>query len=99
MTIAKQCNDVHANILAQMIVHRLLTQYDFRLIWNGYAGFTNTNASNARWLRSLNAFCGPYRTRRGLFVWCDLPKESIFHEFTKQLCKQVWPLFPVTISL
>lgn len=85
MTIAKQCNDVHTNILSQMVIHRLLTQYDFKGHIENLCQIYRRKSS-----LMLNALDHLMPTVRhtlpegGLFVWCDLPQGIDIQVFTKE---------------
>lgn len=85
MTIAKQCNDVHTNISAQMVIHKLLTEFDFPAHLERLRGIYRRKCN-----LMLNALDEKMPTVKhtlpsgGLFVWCDLPEGIDIHEFTQE---------------
>lgn len=84
MTIAKQCNDVHANILAQMVVHRLLTQFDFQAHLERLRSIYRHKCQLM--LNGLDTLMPSVKHTipdGGLFVWCDLPHGVNIFDFTK----------------
>lgn len=75
LVVAKQCSDVHSNILAQMVCERFLTTsntashlYNLQKIYDSKAELM---------INSLQASCGDNlswnRPEGGLFLWCTLP--------------------------
>lgn len=78
MTVAKQCNDVHTNILAQLICHKFITECDLdahiQKLQNIYRG------KSKLMMDSIDAYFSPAVTRTspegGLFLWCTLPEGS-----------------------
>ncbi len=84
MVVAKQGEDVHSNILAQMICYEFMTKYDF-----------NENLAHLRQLYSQKAALAERLLDRyvvpsgitynpvsgGLFIWCKLPENIDMLEF------------------
>lgn len=77
MVVAKQGEDVHTNILCQMICYEFLTKYDFdenlanlRTLYKKKAAFA---------MELLDRYVVPHGityhpTQGGLFIWCTLPE-------------------------
>ena len=85
VTVAKQVNDVHTNILAQMICHRFVTKYDFdahvdrlRALYRQKCHFM---------LEMLDRYFDPRvtftRPQGGLFIWGTLPDEVDMMQFCR----------------
>lgn len=77
MVVCKQTDDVHTNILAQMICHTFITQYDF----SGHlARLRSIYRSRAQQMTQLiDTHLVPHgityhNTQGGLFLWCTLPQ-------------------------
>ena len=85
LVVAKQCSDVHTNILAQMICHRFITEYDLpahiEMLRNLYRAKCRLMADeiDSRFPKSVK------RTtpEGGLFLWCTLPDGSDMPGFCK----------------
>ena len=87
MVVAKQGEDVHTNILAQMICYEFMTRYDF-----------DENLAFLRWLYSrkaqfamdlLDKYVVPtgityLPIQGGLFLWCTLPDGVDMADFCKR---------------
>ena len=76
--IAKQVNDVHTNILSQLICNRFMTEYDFPAhLEHLKAVYTKKSSIFLRELDRLVAGKISYtRPEGGLFVWGELPADA-----------------------
>lgn len=86
MVVAKQGEDVHTNILAQMICHRFLTGFDFKAHLLRLQKIYERKAALAQSL--LDDYLVPkgvsyYPVQGGLFLWCALPERFDMPEFCK----------------
>ena len=86
MIVCKQGEDVHTNILAQIICHEFITKYDFdahlanlRTIYRGKGQLM---------MKLLDEHLAPKITypkvEGGLFIWCRLPEGADMMDFCKQ---------------
>lgn len=87
MVVAKQGEDVHTNILAQMICHKFLTGFDFKAHLLRLQKIYERKASLAQSL--LDKYLVPkgisyYPVQGGLFLWCALPKRFDMPEFCRK---------------
>ncbi len=87
MVVCKQGDDVHTNILAQMICNALMTDYDFdahlenlRTIYRKRAELMMELIETHLVLYGVTY----HRTEGGLFVWCTLPDSMDMQEFCKK---------------
>lgn len=85
--VAKQGEDVHTNILAQMICHRFLTEYDFSRHLESLREIYRHKANLAQSL--LDKYLVPkgisyYPVQGGLFLWCVLPVGIDMPSFCKR---------------
>ena len=78
IVIAKQVNDVHTNILSQIICNRFMTEYDFPAhLEHLKAVYTKKSSIFLRELDRLVAGKISYtRPEGGLFVWGELPVDA-----------------------
>lgn len=96
IVVCKQVSDVHSNILAQMICHRIITEYDFE-----------AHIANLRkiYLRKYNIMADGIRKHfssrirvtepeGGLFVWADLPEGSDMIEFCNKAIERKVAVVP-----
>lgn len=85
LVVAKQCSDVHTNILAQMVCERFLVTsnvashlYNLQKIYDGRATLM---------VNSLTETCGERLSwsvpEGGLFLWCNLPPQVQLTAFCK----------------
>ena len=85
MVVAKQVNDVHTNILAQMIAYNFVTKYDFdahlerlRALYRRKCAFM---------LEQMDKYFDPRvtftRPQGGLFLWATLPENVDMMQFTR----------------
>lgn len=89
-TAIKQTQDVHSNILAQMIAHRFMTEYDFsahlkrlRSLYRQKAEFCEQKAEEC--LMPEISFSRP---AGGLFLWCALPEAIHMPEFCTRAVRE-----------
>lgn len=87
LVVAKQGEDVHTNILAQMICHRFLTEYDFsehlgrlREIYRRKANLAQNLLDEYLVLKGISY----YPVQGGLFLWCVLPSGIDMPSFCKR---------------
>ncbi|MCL2508076.1 MAG: PLP-dependent aminotransferase family protein [Oscillospiraceae bacterium] len=90
MVVAKQGEDVHANILAQMICHEFMTKYDFSENLRNLRRLYSAKAQLAREL--LEEYVVPggvtyHPVEGGLFIWCTLPQEVDMPAFCTRAVK------------
>lgn len=90
MVVAKQGEDVHTNILAQMICHKFLSEYDFDAHLSRLREVYRRKATLAQTL--LDEYLVPkgityYPVEGGLFLWCALPEGIDMTEFCKKAIK------------
>lgn len=96
IVVCKQVSDVHSNILAQMICHRILTEYDFE-----------SHIANLRdiYRRKYNIMAEGIKAHfskkitvtepeGGLFVWADLPEGSDMPDFCKKAIERKVAVVP-----
>lgn len=86
MTVAKQGEDVHTNILAQMICYEFIKD-DFDAHLNMLRDLYRKKAHLM--MDKIEEYLVPqgikyYPIQGGLFVWCDLPKHVNMQEFCSQ---------------
>ena len=86
MTVAKQTEDVHTNLLFQMLCHRFLTECDFDAHISGISELYRKKCDIM-----LNAMakhfpdCVSYtKPDGGLFVWCTLPDSIDLLSFVRE---------------
>jgi len=91
MVVAKQGEDVHSNILAQMICYEFMTKYDFKENLANLRSLYSKKAELAETL--LDKFVVPSgitynHIDGGLFIWCRLPKGVDMLEFCSLAVKE-----------
>lgn len=89
--VAKQGEDVHTNILAQMICYKFLSEYDFDAHLLRLRDIYRRKAALAEKL--LDEYLVPkgityYTVEGGLFLWCALPKGIDMLDFCKETIKK-----------
>lgn len=98
VVIVKQVNDVHSNILAQMICHDFMTKYDFtqhiESLREIYRKKSSLMLDNMR--RCLNPKVTWVEPEGGLFMWCHLPDGVNMMEFCKKAVVNKVALVPGT---
>lgn len=96
VVVAKQVNDVHTNILAQMICHHFVTEYDFtahlerlRALYREKCNFM---------LEQMDKYFDPRvtftRPQGGLFIWATLPEEVDMMQFCRDAVAQKVAVVP-----
>lgn len=85
VVIAKQVSDVHTNILAQMIAHRFVTEYDFQAHLE-YLQFLYKRKCDYM-LEQMDKYFDPKvtytRPQGGLFLWATLPEHVDMMQFCR----------------
>lgn len=86
MTVGKQCEDVHTNILAQMIIEQFLSTSDIEAHIAKIAGIYRRKSQLM--LDCIEQEFAPSITHTtpqgGLFLWCTLPEGADMMEFCRQ---------------
>ena len=86
MVVAKQCSDVHTNILAQMVCERFLISCNMNSHLLGLQKIYKSNA--ALLIKCLEEHTAGRLTWRapqgGMFIWCTLPEGSDMVAFCKK---------------
>ena len=101
IVVCKQVSDVHSNILAQMICHRLLTETDFD------SHLSRLRDIYRRKYRIMADAIEKYfpqdvkvtKPQGGLFIWADLPDRIDMLEFCRQAPAQGVAVVPGTAFL
>lgn len=85
VVVAKQVNDVHTNILAQMIAYNFVTKYDFSAHLKRLRALYRRKCSYM--LEQMDKYFDPRvtftRPQGGLFLWATLPEEVDMMQFTR----------------
>ncbi len=85
VVVAKQVNDVHTNILAQMIAYRFVTEYDFNAHLERLRALYRQKCHYM--LEQMDKYFDPRvsftRPQGGLFLWVTLPEEVDMMQFTR----------------
>ena len=87
MVVAKQGEDVHTNILAQMICYEFMTRYDFD---ENLAFLRRLYSRKAKYaMELLDKYVVPHGIsylpiQGGLFLWCTLPDSVDMPDFCKR---------------
>lgn len=87
MVVAKQGEDVHTNILAQMICYEFMTRYDFD---ENLAFLRKLYSRKAKYaMELLDKYVVPHGIsylpiQGGLFLWCTLPDSVDMPDFCKR---------------
>ncbi len=91
MVVCKQADDVHSNILAQMICHILITEYHYenhlqhlRSIYRKKLELTISLIEEHLVPHGISY----HKANGGLFVWCTLPTNINMLEFCKKSANQ-----------
>lgn len=96
MVVAKQVEDVHSNILFQMVCHRYMTEYDL----DGHIAEINKlyRAKCSLMLSELDknmSKCVKFtRPEGGLFIWCTLPNGADSSVFVKRALEKKVAVVP-----
>ena len=101
IVVCKQVSDVHSNILAQMICHRILTEYDFdahiaslKQIYK--RKYTLMTEGIKKYFSSKVTVTEP---QGGLFIWGTLPEGSDMLDFCKKAIERKVAVVPGTAFL
>lgn len=90
MTVGKQCEDVHTNILAQMIIEQLLTKTDLEAHISKIAEIYRKKCQLM--LDCIDRKFSPSVTHTtpqgGLFLWCTLPEGADMMEFCRKAAQK-----------
>ena len=85
VVVAKQVNDVHTNILAQMIAYNFVTKYDFKEHLEKLRALYGRKCRFM--LEQMDKYFDPRvtytRPQGGLFLWATLPEEVDMMQFTR----------------
>jgi 2-aminoadipate transaminase len=98
MVVAKQCEDVHTNILFQMLCHRYMTERDM----DGHiAGIRTLYRDKCHlMLECLDKYMPKEvhytRPEGGLFIWCTLPDCISMNDFVKRAIERKVAVVPGT---
>lgn len=87
MVVCKQVDDVHSNILAQMICHTFITEYDYDCYLEHLRSIYRKRAELM--VNLIEEHLVPYgityhKAEGGLFIWCTLPTQMDMLEFCKK---------------
>ena len=98
MTVAKQTEDVHTNLLFQMLCHRFLTECDFDA---HIAGICELYRKKCSIMLDAMERCFPAsvsytKPDGGLFVWCTLPDGIELLPFVREAMKAGVAIVPGT---
>lgn len=96
LVVCKQVADVHSNILAQMICHRILTDYDFDAhivsLREIYRRKYNIMAKDIE--KYFSKKITVTKPQGGLFIWADLPQGSDMPDFCKKAVERKVAVVP-----
>ena len=98
MVVAKQCEDVHTNILFQMLCHRYMTEKDMDGHIAGIRALYRDKCNLM--LDCLDAHMPKdihyTRPEGGLFIWCTLPDSILMNDFVKRAIERKVAVVPGT---
>ena len=98
MVVAKQCEDVHTNILFQMLCHRYMTEKDMDGHITGIRALYRDKCNLM--LDCLDAHMPKEihytRPEGGLFIWCTLPDSILMNDFVKRAIERKVAVVPGT---
>ena len=98
MVVAKQCEDVHTNILFQMMCHRYMTEKDMDGHIAGIRALYRDKCNLM--LDCLDAHMPKEihytRPEGGLFIWCTLPDSILMNDFVKRAIERKVAVVPGT---
>ena len=98
MVVAKQCEDVHTNILFQMLCHRYMTEKDMDGHIAGIRALYRDKCNLM--LDCLDAHMPKEihytRPEGGLFIWCTLPDSIPMNDFVKRAIERKVAVVPGT---
>ncbi len=96
MVVAKQCEDVHTNILFQMLCHRYMTERDM----DGHiAGIRALYREKCNLMldcldKHMPKEIRYTRPEGGLFIWCTLPDSISMNDFVKRAIERKVAVVP-----
>ena len=97
MVVCKQADDVHTNILAQMICNTLMTDYDY----DGHLEKLRAiyRKRTQLMLNLIEEYLVPHgityhKAEGGLFIWCTLPENINMLDFCKKSAEKKVCVFP-----
>ena len=98
MVVAKQCEDVHTNILFQMLCHRYMTEKDMdghiagiRVLYRDKCNLM-LDCLDAHMPKEIHYT----RPEGGLFIWCTLPDFIPMNDFVKRAIERKVAVVPGT---
>lgn len=98
MVVAKQCEDVHTNILFQMLCHRYMTEKDMdghivgiRALYRDKCNLM-LDCLDAHMPKEIHYT----RPEGGLFIWCTLPDSISMNDFVKRAIERKVAVVPGT---
>ena len=98
MVVAKQCEDVHTNILFQMMCHRYMTEKDMdghiagiRVLYRDKCNLM-LDCLDAHMPKEIHYT----RPEGGLFIWCTLPDSILMNDFVKRAIERKVAVVPGT---
>lgn len=98
MVVAKQCEDVHTNILFQMLCHRYMTERDMDAHIAGIRILYRDKCNLM--LDCLDQYMPNQihytRPEGGLFIWCTLPDSISMNDFVKRAIERKVAVVPGT---
>ena len=98
VVVAKQCEDVHTNILFQMLCHRYMTEKDMDGHIAGIRALYRDKCNLM--LDCLDAHMPKEihytRPEGGLFIWCTLPDSISMNDFVKRAIERKVAVVPGT---
>ena len=96
IVVCKQVSDVHSNILAQMICHRIITEYDF----DGHIAHLREiyRRKYNIMAQSIEKYFSPKvkvtKPQGGLFIWGTLPEGADMQDFCKKAIERKVAVVP-----
>ena len=102
MVVCKQGEDVHSNIWAQIVCHRLMTQYDYEAHLERLRGIYRRKsgvllAAMEEYFRPAGITWSPFEG--GLFAWCKLPQGVGMLDFVREAMARQVAVVPGTAFL
>ena len=101
IVVCKQVSDVHSNILAQMICHKILTEYDFdshiEMLRGIYKRKYTIMAEGIK--EHFSSKVKVTEPQGGLFIWGTLPEGSDMLEFCRKAIERRVAVVPGTAFL
>ncbi len=102
MVVCKQGEDVHSNMWAQIVCHRIMTQYDYEAHLRRLREIYRRKSSVL--LEAMEQYFKPVgitwsKFEGGLFAWCTLPEGVDMLEFVKAAMERKACVVPGTAFL